>query len=115
MGICGEILVAGSCNNLLKVDFFFFFCHNSHYVSIDVDGINDPSIAIQKKVELWYQSVRPSSSPLSQPGVPSHPGSWQCSAASCHRQQDSAVSLIIFRDNKFLRDKEDVQSLLESC
>lgn len=46
---------------------------------IDVDRINDPSIAIQKKVELWYQSVRPSSSPPS-PSLVSPPSQGAGSA-----------------------------------
>lgn len=64
-----------------------------------------------EKGEPCYQSVSHSSSPFSHPGFPSQSKSWHSSAASHHRQQNTAVSLLISRDKKLLRDREDVQPL----
>lgn len=109
-----EIPVAGGCNTLPKLDIFCF--------AIILDILCDNSWRCQSmtqvqpygKGEPCYQSVSHSSSPVSHPGVPSQPESWHGSAASHHRQQNTAVSLIISRDNELLRDREDVQPLSSS-
>lgn len=59
-----------------------------------------------------YEKAEPCCQPVSHSSSSrSHPESWHSSAAAHRRQQNTAVSHVISRDNGLLRDREDVQPL----